>query len=391
MNKKIIILIVIIILLLIGGGIYWFYSQKPSEERPAIISALFPSAGEKTIEGLPQPPVGGGLPSGGGLPGGSAVGKNLIKLTFNAISGAAAASTTIRYVEKSTGHIYEINPDGQNRQRLSNTTILKIFETFWSTKADKLIARYFDDSGVVKTFSLALTATTTLSGIFLPQTITEITVSPTEDKIFYLVPTDGAFKGITASFENKNQASIFSNSFGEFNINWPKSDTITLLTKPSAGVPGFFYSLNSKIGKFDKIIGDITGLTAGLSSDGTRMIYSQGGNSLSTKIFDTQTKTSTDFELTTLPEKCVWSKTNKNIIYCAVPDNFPQADYPDDWYQGLVSFSDSIWQKDFSNGQTSILNQNVNADVINPFLTKDEKYLIFTNKNDNTLWSLKLK
>ena len=298
-KKTIIILIVIIILLLIGGGIYWYYFQKPPEERPAIISVFFPSAGEKTIEGLPQPPVGGGLPSGGGLPGGSAVGKNLIQLSSSAISGATAASTTIRYVEKSTGHIYEINPDGQNRQRLSNTTILKTFETFWSPKANKIIIRYLNSS--LKTFSFNIGTTT---GVFLPQSLTAITVSPSEEKIFYFISTEGMFSGITANFENKNQKNIFTNSFGEFNISWPKNDTITLLTKPSASVEGFLYSLNPQTGKFGKIIGDIKGLTALLSPDGARVIYSESANnSLETKIFDPKQQTSSYFDLKTLPEK----------------------------------------------------------------------------------------
>jgi len=376
---------------LIIGAIWLFYRNKPANEVPAVISGLFPSSGEKTIEGLPGP---SGNNEGENLPTGQPAGteKILKQLTTNAITSATVASTSIRYMEKSTGHIYDVSPDGQNRLRLSNTTILKTFENFWSVKANKLIARYFEDSGSVKTFSFALGATSTISGIFFPQTITEMAVSPSEDKIFYLVSTDGAFKGITANFENKNQASIFSSPFGEFNIIWPKSDIITLLTKPSAFVPGFFYSINSKTGKFDKIIGDILGLTARLSPDGTRVIYSQSkNNSFTTKIFNAQDKTSVDFELTTLPEKCVWSGLNKNIVYCAAPNDLPAADYPDDWYQGLVFFSDSVWQKDFSNGATKILIQETNADIINPFLTKDESYLIFTNKTDNTLWSLKIK
>ena len=31
------------------------------------------------------------------------------------------------------------------------------------------------------------------------------------------------------------------------------------------------------------------------------------------------------------------------------------------------------------------------ADIMNIFISDDENYLIFTNKNDGTLWSLKLK
>jgi hypothetical protein len=386
MNKKITISI-IIILLLIGGGFYWFYSKKPAEERPAIISILFPSAGEKTIEGLP--PTTPSVPTNNGIPGNKTGEKNLIQLTSNAISGAGMASATVRYIEKSTGHIYEINPDGQNRQRLSNTTILKTFETFWSYRANKLIIRYLESS-LVRNLSASISTTT--QGVFLPQSAIAVAVSPNEDKIFYLISTDGMIKGITANFENKNQASIFSNSFGEFNISWPKNDMITLLTKPSAFSEGFFYSLNSQTGKFGKIIGEIKGLTALLSPDGAKVIYSESNNnSLKTKIFNVKDKTSSDFDLRTLPEKCVWSKSNKDIVYCAVPDNFPQGDYPDDWYQGLISFKDSIWQKNFSTGETKVLIQETNSDIINPLLTKEENYLIFTNKDDNTLWSLKLK
>ncbi len=407
MNKKIIITIsIIIILFLIGGGIFWFYSKKtgaPGEEK-GFLSFLFPSAGEKEIKGLPGAET--GLPTNGEITGKKTEEKKLTQLTSNAVSGAAAASTTVRYIEKSTGHIYEINPDGQNRQRLSNTTILKTFESFWSPRANKVIIRYFEEASTVqnsslsiKTFSAALSTTTQkiatttpIQGTFLPSSITAVTVSLDEDRIFYLVPTEEKTMGITANFENKNQKNIFNSSFGEFNINWPKSDTITLLTKPSAFSEGFFYSLNPQTGKFGKIIGEIKGLTALLSSDGARVIYSESGNSsLETKIFNVKENKSSDFDLKTLPEKCVWSKLNKNIVFCAVSNKIPSGDYPDDWYQGLISFKDSIWQKDFSTGKTNILIEQTDTDAINPFLNKDESYLIFTNKENNTLWSLKLK
>lgn len=394
-NKKtIIISAIIIILILIVAGVYWFYSKKPAEERPAIISALFPFAGEKEIEGLP---VGGeetGFPAGGERLEKKVSGERiLLQLTSKAVSGAGLASSTLRYVERATGHIYEIEPNGQNQKRLSNTTILKTFESLWSPKANKLILRYFEENEMYPSVkNLLASISTTTQGIFLPQSITAVVVSPQEERIFYLVSLEGITRGIVADFENKKQNNIFSNSFGEFNISWPKSDLIALLTKPSADVNGFLYSLNPQNGSFSKIIGDLKGLTALVSPDGSRVIYSQSEKySFNTKIFNLKDKQSSDFDLRTLPEKCVWSKTNKNLVYCAVPDSFPSSDYPDDWYQGLISFQDSIWQKNFSTGETIILMENTGLDVINPFLTQDENYLIFTNKNNNTLWSLKLK
>jgi hypothetical protein len=395
MNKKIIIILsVVVVILLLAGGIYWFYSSKPASERPGIISALFPSAGEQQIQGLPTP---GG---GGGLPGGIQVEKTLTQLTQNAVSGAGAASTTVRYIEKSTGNIYEIEPNGQNRNRLSNVTILKTFESFWSVDANKLILRYFEEGAYpsVKTFSASLTATgtstatTTLQGIFLPGSTTAVAISLAEDKIFYFIPTGEGIAGITADFGNKKQSNILNIPFSEFNINWPSKNIITLLTKPSATAEGILYSLDPKTGDFEKIIGGVNGLTALMSPDGARMIYSQSRNSgIEIKIFNLKDKTSSGFSLTTLPEKCVWSKIDKNILYCAVPNDLPTGDYPDSWYQGLISFNDSVWQINLSTGETNVLINETKSDVINLFLSKDENYLVFTNKKDNTLWSLKIK
>ena len=387
MKKIIITLIIIVIVVLVG---WWFYSSRsagPNGQQNGIFSIFFPSSGEKNIQNLPGPATttpGGAVSNGKLIEAG-----NLIQLTANAITGAAAASSTIRYLEKSTGNIYEINPDGTGRLRLTNTTILKTAAALWSSNADKSIVSFFDENNNLKTFSLNLSTST---GIFLPQSLVAATVSPAEDKIFYLASANSAFSGIIADFSNKNQKNIFTSPFGEFNLAWPNKNTITLLTKPSANVPGFFYSLNPSSGAFQKILGDLNGLTALLSPDGTRAIYSESGNSsLQTKIFNLKDKTTSDFDLRTLPEKCVWSKLNKDIVYCAVPDNFPAGDYPDDWYQGLVSLNDSLWQKDFSSGKTSVLANNLNADVTNPFLTSDENYFVFTNKIDNALWSLKLR
>lgn len=393
MNKKaIIILSAVIVIVIVIVGLYWYYSKKPASERPGIISGLFP-VGEEEELGLAVPPEGPPPPQ---IPEVKVLA--LTQLTQNAISGAGAASTTIRYIERSTGHIYEIEPNGQNRKRLSNNTILKTFESFWSSNADKAILQYFETDQTylsVKTFSATLpqgATTTAISGMFLPQTITAVAVSPEEEKIFYLDSTEGKATGIVADFENKKQNKIFSTTFGEFDASWPSKNIITLLTKPSATAQGFFYSLDSKTGEFKRILGDIKGLTALLSRDSERVIYSQSvAKKMETKIFNLKNKETIGFSLTTLPDKCAWSKTDPAVIYCSVPENLPSADYPDEWYQGLISFSDSIWRNNLSLGETALLKSDTGIDIINPFLTKDENYFVFTDKNDNTLWSLRLR
>ena len=112
-----------------------------------------------------------------------------------------------------------------------------------------MAVRYFEDPAArsvkfkVKTFLASighlLKATSTseaeLKGLALPATVSEIAISPVEDKIFYLNQIDNDLtEGVAADFSNKNQKKIFELPFGEFNVSWPVKDNVALLTKPSA-------------------------------------------------------------------------------------------------------------------------------------------------------------
>jgi hypothetical protein len=384
-KQNIIILSAIGVLVLIIGGVYFFSSSKSGttgENGGGFFSNLFPGGGERNVT---ENGLTGTEPSGQEA-------KTFSQLTNFPIAGAIAASTTVRYVEKSTGHIYEISPQGKDRNRLSNTTILKIFETLWSSDANKMILRYFNEDTITNFSAKFSTSTTAIEGIFLPQETITTVVSPLEDKVFYLQPAENTTFGILTDFTNKKKDNIFSLPFSEFNIAWPSKEIISFTTKPSFSADGYLYFLNTKTKAFYKIIGGIKGLTALVSVKADRVLYSQSVNKgFSTFVFNIKDKSSGNLGLTTLPEKCVWSKINADVVYCAVPKAFPSADYPDEWYQGLVSFDDAIWAINIATGETQILYDETNADVINPFLTADEGYFLFTNKKDLTLWSLRLK
>ena len=341
--------------------------------------------------------------------------KNILtQLTKNAISGTAYyGTTTALYMERATGHIYKINLDGTNSVRLSNATVPKSFEAIWSYKSDKMAVRYFEDPApgsvklAVKTFLASighlLKATSTseaeLKGLALPSSVSEIAVSPAEDKVFYLnnLGNDGV-EGVVADFGNKNQKKIFELPFGEFNISWPTKDNIVLLTKPSAKAEGHLYFLNSKTGVLTRILGGIKGLTAVVSPDGEKIVFGglgqdglpAGQAGMESKIYNLKTKTVSELGFATLADKCAWGKKNKNMVYCGVPLRISGSNQPDGWYQGLVSFYDGIWSKNIATGESQNILSRFGADIMNIFVSDDENYLIFTDKNDGTLWSLKL-
>ncbi|MBU2109719.1 hypothetical protein KKB71_02060 [Patescibacteria group bacterium] len=403
MNRRILILTIVIIILLIAGGAIWYFSRNGNATNGdgGIFSSFFPFGGDRDINGDT-------FPSGSPAPPGFVEGRNFIQLTPNAVSGAAPAtpampehseggqaSTTIRYIEKATGHIFEINPDGQSRERISNTTILKSFESFWSADAGSLVIRYLEDSGDyfnVRNFSGSIATTTSLEGIFLANEIKAMAVSPIENNIFYIIPSKDTNIGITATFGNEKQKQVLETPFSEFIVNWPSSDIVSLLTKPSSSTEGFLYFLNIKTKSLDKILGDIKGLSALVSPDAKKILYSQNERGkTSTKILDIKEKSSSALGLDTLAEKCIWSKKDKSVVFCGVPVLSLTVNNLDDWYQGLASFNDAVWMINLSTSETNILLENSETDIINPFLTFDEDYLIFTNKKDSTLWSLKLK
>lgn len=341
------------------------------------------------------------------------VSKNILtQLTGNAISGATYfGTTTALYMERATGNIYKINLDGTGKARLSNTTIPKIFETLWSYKSDKILARYFEDADQgnielkIKTFTASigqiLKATSTLGaelkGIALPPTVSEIAVSPLEDKIFYLNETDnGLTEGIVADFNNKNQKKVFELPFGEFNASWPTKDNIALLAKPSYATEGFLYFLNSKTGALVRILSEINGLTAVVSPDGDKIVFSGSGrNEIESKVYNIKSGSFSDLGFLTIADKCAWGKKNNKssgrMIYCAVPLGSIGSKQPDDWYKGKESFSDEIWSKNLSTGESKIILDSFGADIANISVSAEDGYLIFTNKNDGTLWSLNLR
>ncbi len=407
MDKRYLILLGIIVgLVIIGLIVFWIFylgRQAPSAVQNLFPSGFFPS-GEKEKAGQPAP--------------GTVVNpppttqhsqtKSFVQLTQKAVSGATFIEKIkpedktkiglVRYIEKATGHIYDIDPKGGSAERISNITIPNIFETFWSPKGEQAVVRYTEESGTfednIRNFSLTSIATTSAQGIFLLSNIKTIASSPKENKIFYLTPWEGSYLGVVASFKDKEQKQIFSSAFGEWQASWPTSRIISLVSRPAATIDGYLYKLDSVTGSFEKILGGIAGLTALWSPTGESIIYSEGGyTGLKTDFYKVAKKTSVSFfGLATLPEKCVWSAKGPDILFCAIPLNVPYGMYPDDWYKGLVSFADRIWKIDMAKGVTEIISAESDStfDFINLFLSKNEDYLFLQNKKDGTLWSLQI-
>jgi hypothetical protein len=315
-------------------------------------------------------------------------------------------TTIVRFIDRGTGHIYEANDTDQTINKISNTTLPKIYESYWNKNSNNFILRYLkENSDTITNFYAEIRPTTTgtsssgtpfeIKGRYLSPDINQIAVSPTGDKIFTWNIENGNGIGYISSFDEKNKTKIVDTPITQVNISWPETSTVTITTKGSSSASGYSYSINTKTGKMNKILGGIRGLSTKMSSDGKNILYSAGGSKITTNLLSIKDEKVNEVIFRTLADKCIWSTLRKTEVYCAVPTEIPLGQYPDDWYKGKVSFVDQIWFLDTVTGEVHLLANllslsNELIDATDLMLDQKENFLYFVNKRDLSLWSLDL-
>lgn len=310
----------------------------------------------------------------------------------------------VRYVQKTNGNIYQTFADNIDERKITTNIIPQVHEAFFGNKGESVIMRYLkEDNKTIETFVGSLPKefltgdileNNEVKGTFLPENITDLSLSADTQKIFYLFNASNSSVGVVSSYLGDKKTQVFNSPFTEWLTFWPNVDIVTLTTKPSSNVLGYMYTLNPNKKDFIKVLSGINGLTTLTSPSGKLILYSD--NNLSLSLYNTETKEVTSTGVKTMPEKCVWNKSNL-IIYCAVPKFVDRGNYPDSWYQGEVSFNDAIWKIDANTGNgsqlvdPSSLPEGENTDGIKLALDDNENYLFFVNKINSLLWEYNLK
>lgn len=312
--------------------------------------------------------------------------------------------TALRYVERATGNIFETFSDNINEVKFTTTVIPQAYDAYFGAGANSVVMRYLKDGeNTIESFAGTLpkevfggdtvSGPSDITGAFLPENITSISLSPDSSSIFYLYNTGDAVIGTTATPSGDNKIQIFNSPFTEWQSQWPNSRMITFTTKPSYGTPGYMYALDPNLKSMTKVLSGINGLTTLTSPSGKLILYNN--NNLSMRIYNTDTEDSVSVGIKTMPEKCVWAN-DSTILYCAVPKSVSGSNFPDAWYQGEVSFSDDIWKINVENGNaTDIADPTAfsggeEIDGIKLSLDPNGNYLFLVNKKDSYLWELKL-
>ncbi|MDQ3014448.1 MAG: hypothetical protein M3Q73_01130 [bacterium] len=308
-------------------------------------------------------------------------------------------STAVRFVDRAQGHISEVDLSTGVVSRVSNTTMAKIQDVLWLNAGKSLVYQYLSDRNELRSYTATITTqtstsdTSTIKGSFLPVSLESLTASPDLKKIFFIEYLNGGSRGVVANFDGTNRKEIFSSPISEWIASWPEANTIMITTKAASGQQGFAYSLNANTGALRKVLGPGTALTTKANFGASHIAFTDNASSLF--IYDVKKDTVINTGLKTFVDKCVWAKSVRSKIYCAVPQRVVSGRMPDNWYQGRVSYSDTLYEINALTGDNTpipdyknISSKNIDASIVS--LSPNEKYLLITNKKDASLWSVNL-
>lgn len=418
MSRKTITILIIVgaILVAVLFGLAWYLQRGGSlgevglPVNTRIFEGFFPTD-------KPEETVGGGGGGGGGsfFGSGGEEGRDIVRLgegretpalpALRKIAEGPVAGGTVfsregetfaRYVERRTGHIYEVDLANDNRLRLSNTTIPAVQEVYWSQDGEEVIFRYTDErNGRVLTFTGAIDEEANeLNGSFITESLLTVAESGDSNRALMFFDAGAAAVGTAADYDGARRTELFGTPFREWRVLWPETGTVALTTKPSKDVAGYLYFVNTRNGVFTKILNGLPGLTSLTSPDTGTVLYTKSTRRGFETFFLNNGETE-QLAVATLPaDKCVWADDSENV-YCGVPTVVPRGNYPDDWYQGQISLSDDIWRIERETGFTDRLASpdtlNEEIDILDPKIDADGTHLVFLNKKDRSLWTLRLE
>ncbi len=294
----------------------------------------------------------------------------------------------IFYYKKEGGDLFSSDLDGKNQIKISNITVVGLIEAIWSETKDRAAVFYLDQETLKGFLHIGTSSVATL-----PQDIKSISFAPGGKSLAYLLPKDGRTNLVLADSSGKNPKVVFSAPLRDAAIFWISPDKIAFLTAPSGLGEGYIFLFSRSSGSFSKILGPLFGLTSLWSPDGSRVLTATtntAGKNLDMAVRDASGKELFLLNTKTLPQKCAWQDAKK--LYCAVPRAIaPATVWPDDYLRGELGTSDRIIYLDLEKKEVNEIFSGGGFAVADLAIAKNGQYLIFTNRTDGTLWSLKLK
>ncbi len=309
----------------------------------------------------------------------------LRQLTTRPVAGAIVVNNALRFIERGTGHLYEIPLPQGVETLISNTTIPQTVEAIFSPTGERVvIVTEEDEQNEMNVATLIYDGEigNRLEGVSLPRTASNPAWQDS-DTLLYLLPTANGAAGYTYSLLERKSTTRFTIPLRDVEVLWGNNDYI--YTTPTAHQFGHLYRVGS--GTLHYMTDGKEGLVAIPYAGGMVITHTVNDTVVSRGLGDTQYEP----PIVLMREKCVADQNASSTLYCAAPSGEITGVFPDDWYKGEVSFADILWKINMEEQSATVLSNFLSEsgreiDVSQIGMDKRGIYIYFINKNDGTLW-----
>lgn len=401
MRRTLIIAAIVIVLVGVGAGIYfYFFASTPGVSVGPTPGGL-PAAGEGgpfgtegETAGAPASSTSAPVPVSARLvkisAGPVALGEAVINT--KGVNASSTPETEVRFIDRRSGNVFSYKVSTGALTRISNKTVPGIESASWLPDASVAFVRYLSgtDLSTVNTYALPANGA---NGFFLQQNLSGIAVASTS--VFTL---SSGVNGSVASLsrtDGSRPSTLFTTALSALRVAFAGRNQYLAFTKPSATLPGSAFLVDSA-GRFSRIAGPKNGLVALPSPLGTWVLVSSvADEELLMELVHAGTGESLRLPVATIADKCVWA-ADDSAVYCGIPQSpLLGQNYPDDWYQGAVSFDDRIWKIQVSGRYAQMVldfpaETKLSLDAESLAIDPAGTVLVFVNKNDGSFWSYQL-
>ncbi len=308
-------------------------------------------------------------------------------------------TTAIRFVERGTGYVLEANPETGELTRITNTLIPRVYEAYVGANGS-LILRSLDEADNIVTSAGQIVATTSedvapkpLALRQLPLNIRTIALHPEGEEVFYIEPgysVEDEYSIVRAAWNGTAVKRIGTVGISGWQAKWLSDDRI-ILTQNAGGTSNYAYELAAN-GSLVRLANPAGGLVVLPRPNSKALLYGSASNGFLLSVLTDANADPKTLSIRTTADKCVWSPSAVLIVYCAVPQTLPGADFLTARAQGTEHTADTWWKIDIRTGRAEILPVETmpQVDVENPIMDPSGKYLLFTNSRDKSLWLVRI-
>lgn len=323
----------------------------------------------------------------------------LWRVSLAPVAGAGfVGTTTLRYMERSTGHVYDVDLATGNAARLTNMLMPKVYDA--SVLGDgTIVFRMLNELGERITLTGVL-GTTTDDGFLELETENlgtgVLSVAPSSRAEMVIVAASAQGAEVVRSKNGSAPERLLSLALSSLEPLLLADGRVFLTERPASGSPGNSFAVAS--GTLQPLLRSVPGLAILPQAASAAILYSSDDASRVRLFLRPSADAATlELPLETTAKKCVWApdtSTSTPSVYCAASQTPLPARYTDLYMRGSVHTADAWFTIDTASGKVEKFftpETTIALDVENPMLDTEGHYITFMNARDKSLWVLRTK